>query len=123
MPDVRLKRVYDPPDPEDGRRVLIDRLWPRGISKNEARVDAWLRDVAPSDELRRFFGHDPARWEEFRARYRVELEAPERAAALEQLRAWAAQGRVTLLFAARDAERNNAVVLKERLEEGGGSRG
>jgi len=110
---VQLKRAYDPPSPRDGTRILVDRLWPRGISKAKARVDLWLRDVAPSTALRQWFGHDPARWSEFRRRYRAELKRqPE---ALAQLRALARQGRVTLVFGARDERRNQAVVLKDLL--------
>ncbi|WP_298438815.1 DUF488 family protein [Geobacter sp.] len=111
---VGIKRIYDPPAPEDGTRVLVDRLWPRGIAKDEARIDEWLKEIAPSDELRKWFGHDPARWEEFRERYRRELEA--KGEPLERLRALAGKGTVTLLFAARDEEHNNAVVLKEILD-------
>lgn len=112
---IKVKRVYDPPAPEDGLRILVDRLWPRGLSKEAARIDCWLKDAAPSAELRRWFGHDPARWDEFRRRYAAELRAnPE---ALESLRAMLrGRGAATLLFAARDAERNNAVALKEMLE-------
>lgn len=112
---IRLKRVYDPPAPDDGRRVLVDRLWPRGLRRETARLDLWLKEVAPSTELRRWFGHDPARWPAFRSRYRAELAA--RADALEELRALLRQGPVTLLFAARDGERNHAVVLREVLTE------
>lgn len=114
---IRLKRAYDPPAAEDGRRVLVDRLWPRGLSKDAARLDAWLKDVAPSDGLRRWFGHRPERWAEFRRRYREELASPGAQAALRDLAAWARDGDVTLLFAAKDPERNNAVVLREVLEE------
>ncbi|HEY8490603.1 MAG TPA: DUF488 family protein [Dehalococcoidia bacterium] len=114
---IRVKRAYDPPAAEDGRRVLVDRLWPRGLSKEAARLDAWLRDAAPSDGLRRWFGHRPERWEEFRRRYREELAGPEAQAALRELAAWARDGDVTLLFAAKDPERNNAVVLREVLRE------
>ncbi|MBX6350597.1 MAG: DUF488 domain-containing protein [Clostridia bacterium] len=116
-PDVRIKRVYDAASPEDGRRVLVDRLWPRGLSKDAAAVDEWLRDIAPSDELRRWFAHEPDRWPEFRRRYRDELADPRRSEALRRLRELARAGRVTLLFAARDEERNNAAVLAEILRE------
>jgi uncharacterized protein YeaO (DUF488 family) len=113
---VFIKRVYDPPGPADGRRVLVDRLWPRGLKKQAAQIDLWLKTVAPSTELRRWFGHDPARWPEFRKRYRAELaDNP----ALEELRRLARQGRVTLLYAARDPNHNNAVVLRELLLESG----
>ncbi|MDR7556542.1 MAG: DUF488 family protein [Armatimonadota bacterium] len=112
---IRVRRVYDPPEPADGVRVLVDRLWPRGLSKARARIDHWYRDLAPSDALRRWFGHDPARWDEFRRRYREELVAAGR---WEQVRALAAQARrqtVTLLFAAKDIRHNNAVALAEIL--------
>jgi len=111
---IRIKRVYDPVRPDDGRRVLVDRLWPRGVAKDEARIDEWLKEVAPSDELRKWFGHDPAKWEEFRTRYRQELKP--RGELLERLRSEARKGTVTLLFAAKDVEHNNAVVLKEMLD-------
>ncbi len=110
---VQLKRAYDSPSPRDGTRILVDRLWPRGISKAKARIDLWLKDVAPSTALRQWFGHDPARWSEFRRRYRAELRRqPD---ALAQLRALARRGRVTLVFGARDERRNQAVVLKDVL--------
>ena len=110
---VGIKRIYEPPVPEDGKRILVDRLWPRGLSKDDARLDEWLKEVAPSDELRGWFGHDPAKWEEFRRRYRQELKT--QGEILERLRNEARKGTVTLLFAAKDEERNNAVVLKEML--------
>ena len=113
---VKIKRVYDPPAAEDGRRVLIDRLWPRGVRREEAHLDAWLRDVAPSDELRRWFGHDPARWDEFQARYHRELADEAHQAALAELRERAQQGPLTLLFATKDTEHNSAVVIREALE-------
>ena len=113
---MKIKRVYDPPAAEDGQRVLIDRLWPRGMKREEARLDDWLRDAAPSDALRRWFGHDPARWEEFQARYRRELEDEAHQAALAQLRERAKQGTLTLLFAAKDTEHNSALVIREALE-------
>ena len=116
MLQVKVKRVYDPPAAEDGQRVLIDRLWPRGVKREEAHLDAWLRDVAPSDELRRWFGHDPARWEEFQALYRHELEDGAHRAALAQLRERARQGTLTLLFATKDTEHNSALVLRDVLE-------
>jgi uncharacterized protein YeaO (DUF488 family) len=110
---LALKRVYDPPDPGDGRRVLVDRLWPRGMTKAEAHVDLWLKEVAPSPELRRWFGHEPERWPEFRKRYREELSANP---AVEELRQITAEGPVTLLYGARDKDRNDAVVLAEFLK-------
>lgn len=111
---VQLKRAYAAPDPKDGIRVLVDGMWPRGLRKEQAGLDRWLREVAPSPGLRKWFGHDPARWEEFRCRYRDELlrEHPD---ALEQLRKLARRRRVTLVFAARDEAHNNAAVLKELL--------
>jgi uncharacterized protein YeaO (DUF488 family) len=114
-PGIRLRRVYDPPVPEDGYRILVDRLWPRGVTKEAARVDAWLRDVAPSAELRRWFGHDPSRWPEFRRRYRAELEA--NPLALDPLLAAARRGTLTLVYGTRDERHNQAVVLREVLEE------
>ena len=110
---IKIKRIYDRPEPEDGFRVLVDRLWPRGIRKDEARLDLWLKEVAPSTALRREFGHHPARWAEFRRRYRTELEQQPQAIAL--LRDKASRGPVTLLYAARDAEHNNAAALKSIL--------
>ena len=111
MSEIRLKRAYDPAGPEDGTRILVDRLWPRGLSRDQAKVDQWLKDVAPSAELRRWFGHDPAKWAEFRKRYEAELA---RNPSLEELRDLIRrERRVTLLFGARDVEHNNAVVLRE----------
>jgi uncharacterized protein YeaO (DUF488 family) len=111
---IKIKRIYDPPSADDGRRILVDRLWPRGVSKDAARTDEWLKEIAPSDELRKWFGHDPDRWEEFRQRYRDELKP--HGELLERLRVKAKKGAVTLLFAAKDEGHNNAVVLKEMLE-------
>ena len=111
--DVRLKRAYEPAATADGRRVLVDRLWPRGVSRSEARLDEWARDLAPSRELRRWFGHDPARFEEFRRRYTRELVEQE--GKLEELRRRAREGTLTLVYAARDTEHNDAVVLAELL--------
>ncbi len=118
MTRIRLKRVYDPPSPDDGLRVLVDRLWPRGIKKEAARIDLWAQDIAPSARLRQWFGHDPARWAEFRKRYQAELAANE--AAVASLRsATRTAKRLTLVFGAKDEERNNAVVLRETLERSG----
>ncbi len=111
---VRIRRIYDEPAAEDGKRILVDRLWPRGIAKDAARLDEWLKEIAPSDELRKWFGHDPARWEEFRERYRQELGT--KTEFLNQLRELAGKETVTLLYAAKDEEHNNAVVLKEILK-------
>jgi uncharacterized protein YeaO (DUF488 family) len=113
---VRTRRIYDEPSDDDGARVLVDRLWPRGVSKAAARLDAWERDLSPSDELRREFHGHPERWDEFRARYRQELEERDGAAeALARLRELAAGGMLTLLYAANDEKRNNAVALAEML--------
>jgi len=112
---IALKRIHDPAEPGDGSRVLVDRVWPRGVRKADAAVDHWSREVAPSTELRQWFGHDPERWPEFRRRYRSELaQAPE---ALRELMALCRSGPVTLLFGARDREHNQAVVLREVLRE------
>lgn len=113
--EVRVRRVYEPAAEEDGKRVLVDRVWPRGLSKDEARLDAWAKDVAPSTELRKWYGHDPARFPEFERRYRAELAEPERAEAFGRLRDLAAGGTVTLLTATKDAERSQAAVLADRL--------
>jgi len=114
---IRLKRAYDPPAPEDGERYLVDRLWPRGLSRDALQLQGWLRDLAPSDDLRRWFGHDPARWPQFQQRYRQELQEPAKQALLRQLAERARNGTVTLVYAAQDQEHNNAVVLKRVLEE------
>jgi uncharacterized protein YeaO (DUF488 family) len=111
--DVRLKRAYEPAEASDGYRVLVDRLWPRGVSREDARLDDWARELAPSTELRRWFGHDPGRFDEFRHRYREELA--QHADELEELRARARSGPLTLVFGARDTEHNDAVVLAEAL--------
>jgi uncharacterized protein YeaO (DUF488 family) len=111
---IEIKRVYEAPSDDDGARVLVDRLWPRGLSKDKAHVDLWLKDAAPSNELRRWFGHDPERWPEFRERYQAELAAD--GAALDEIRRLEAErGRVTLCYAAHDEAHNNAVVLRELL--------
>lgn len=112
---VQIKRVYTPPSADDGRRVLVDRLWPRGLSKARAELDEWCRDVAPSPELRRWFGHKSERWEAFRAAYREELAAMD-AATLAPLVEAARDDRLTLLYAARDEQHNHARVLAEFLE-------
>jgi|SRR3954471_21247742 uncharacterized protein YeaO (DUF488 family) len=114
---VTVKRIYENPARADGRRVLVDRLWPRGISKERALLDAWMRDLAPSTELRQWFHARPALWGTFRKRYLKELSTPEASDALEQLHRFACQSRrLTLLFSAKDEEHNNAVVLKDLLE-------
>jgi uncharacterized protein YeaO (DUF488 family) len=114
-PEIRLRRVYEPPHATDGRRFLVDRLWPRGVAKADAHLDAWLKEVAPSTELRRWFGHDPARWDEFRRRYRGELA--DRPEALTPLLAAARLGPITLVYAARDERHNAAIVLRGLLAE------
>jgi uncharacterized protein YeaO (DUF488 family) len=113
--NVRLKRAYVPPAAEDGTRILVDRLWPRGVSKKAAGLDEWLKAIAPSPELRRWFGHDPSRWEEFRRRYTDEVHG--NTGLLEDLRARAKQGRITLVFAARDEAHNEAAVLRDLILE------
>jgi uncharacterized protein YeaO (DUF488 family) len=110
---LRLKRAYEPAEPADGYRVLIDRLWPRGVTKEEARLDEWARDLGPSTELRRWFGHEPAKFAEFRRRYLQELAAEEEK--LVDLRGRARRGTLTLVYSARDTEHNDAVVLAELL--------
>jgi uncharacterized protein YeaO (DUF488 family) len=110
---IRLKRAYEPPERGDGYRVLVDRLWPRGLKKNEAAIDEHLKEVAPSEALRKWFGHDPARWAEFRRRYERELDG--KAAQVVYLGDKSERRAVTLLYAAKDPERNNAVVLKDYL--------
>lgn len=109
---LSLKRAYLPPDDGDGVRVLVDRLWPRGLEKHRAAIDEWIEDAAPSPKLRKWFGHDPARWEEFRRRYREELAHN---TAVDQIRALAAEHPVTLIYAARDEQHNHALVLRDFL--------
>ena len=112
MAQLSVKRVYDPPSPEDGTRILVDRLWPRGLSKEKAGFDLWMKDVAPSSALRKWFDHRPERWEEFQHRYREELAGNP---AVEALRARAAAGPVTLLYGSRNREFNHAAVLADVL--------
>lgn len=114
-PDVRLRRIYDDPTDDDGIRVLVDRRWPRGVSKVRANLDEWCSAVAPSDALRKWYGHVPERFDEFEARYLEELEDPQRSTALGHLRAMAASGRLTLLTATRDVEESQAAVLARLL--------
>ncbi len=111
---ITIKRAYTTPSPDDGLRVLVERLWPRGLSKERAAVDLWLKEIAPSTELRKWFGHDPERWEEFQDRYRQELEEKEEP--IQLLKKKEKKGAVTLIYAARDEEHNSALVLKEVLE-------
>lgn len=111
---IHMKRVYDEPAKADGTRVLVDRIWPRGVRKDEAAIDEWLKEIAPSTELRKWFGHSPERWEEFRRRYEAELAENEDA--VERLLDLCRKGDVTLVYAARDDEHSNARVIKELLE-------
>jgi uncharacterized protein YeaO (DUF488 family) len=111
---IRLKRAYDPPAPEDGERLLVELLWPRGLTKEKAALDLWLKDAAPSPELRKWFSHDPDRWEEFKRRYREELK--DRQDIIKILREKSREGTVTFIYAARDQTRNSAVVLREVVE-------
>ncbi|MGH7656559.1 MAG: DUF488 domain-containing protein [Gemmatimonadaceae bacterium] len=111
----RIKRVYDPPSPKDGHRILIDRLWPRGLSKASAKIDFWAKNAAPSAELRVWFDHDPAKWAEFKKRYHAELDA--NPAAIAELRAALGRGTVTIVFGSREAKLNNAAALVSYLQE------
>lgn len=114
---ISIRRIYEAPTASDGKRVLIDRIWPRGVRKDEAVFDEWLKDIAPSTELRKWFGHSPERWEKFRERYQAEIAAnAETSEAFERLVELCRKGDVTLLYSARDEQHNNAVVLKELLE-------
>ena len=113
--DVRIKRVYETPADDDGKRILIDRLWPRGLTKEKAKVDLWLKDIAPSTGLRQWFGHDPAKWPEFQKRYRQELDA--NTPVVAQLRDELKQGHATLVFGAKDEQYNDAAVLKAYFEK------
>ncbi|RUU05095.1 DUF488 domain-containing protein [Mesorhizobium sp. USDA-HM6] len=107
--DIAVKRIYEVPEKADGQRVLVDRIWPRGVAKKDAALALWLKEIAPSDELRKWFGHEPERWAEFQKRYRVELDRNEEAVA--QLREVLREGKVTLLYGAHDEAHNNAVAL------------
>ena len=111
--DILIKRIYEPASKTDGARILVDRLWPRGVSKVEAELDAWLKDIAPSTELREWFHHEADLWSEFRKRYFAELD--KNLDAVAELREWAKKGRVSLLYAAHDEAHNNAVALREYL--------
>lgn len=108
--NVKLKRAYDPPEPADGVRILVDRLWPRGVKKEDAAIDEWMKDIAPSTELRKWFGHDPERWEEFCERYAEEVD--QHSEQLRQLRELARKGRITLIYSAHDEAHNDAVALR-----------
>jgi len=111
--NVKLKRAYEQPEAGDGVRILVDRLWPRGVKKEDAAIDQWMKDLSPSTELRHWFGHDPDRWKEFRERYAKEVD--EHADQLDQLRALAREGTVTLVYSAHDEEHNNAVALRDLI--------
>jgi uncharacterized protein YeaO (DUF488 family) len=113
MAHIRIKRVYLQPEKEDGMRILVDRLWPRGLTKEKASVDLWLKEIAPSTELRKWFGHDPAKWSEFQSRYLAELRKNEEP--IGRLKQEAAKGGITLLYGAKDEEHNEAVVLQKLL--------
>jgi uncharacterized protein YeaO (DUF488 family) len=112
--NIKIKRIYETPSPEDGTRILVDRLWPRGVKKENAHISVWLKEIAPSTELRKWFGHDPARWAEFKTKYIQELKL--RKEELSVIRQAGSNGAVTLLYAARDERHNEAVVLQELLE-------
>lgn len=112
----QIKRIYEHPSPDDGHRVLIDRIWPRGVSKGSAQLDDWMKDITPSPDLRTWFGHDPARWEEFRANYLRELQGDIQQACIEELQLRAADGPVTLLYAAKDDHHNHARILLNVLK-------
>lgn len=113
---IAIKRAYDSPGSADGTRILVDRLWPRGLRKQAAHVEKWMRELGPSNELRRFFGHDPLRWQDFRKRYLTELKRSEATPLLAELVEIARNGTVTLVYSAKDQEHNQAVVLKELLD-------
>ena len=112
--ELKLKRVYETPRKDDGARILVDRLWPRGLTKEKAKVDLWLKEIAPSTELRKWFGHDPKKWQSFRQRYQSELK--HHADQLKLLKSKVKEGTVTLIYGARDQEHNEALVLKQFLE-------
>jgi uncharacterized protein YeaO (DUF488 family) len=114
--EVMIKRAYQEPEPSDGYRVLVDRLWPRGVKKEHLKLDEWAKELAPSADLRKWFGHDPARWEEFRGRYKEELSSPERRELLATLSDRSQWGPITLIYGARDEDHNGAIVVKEVLE-------
>lgn len=110
---IKIKRVYDPAEPGDGKRILIDRLWPRGLKKEDLKMDEWLKEIAPSDQLRKWFSHDPKKYEEFKKRYAKELE--DKSGILTRIKTEAKKGTVTILFSAKDTEHNNATALRELL--------
>ena len=111
---LKIKRIYDPPSRADGKRVLVDRLWPRRMKKEEARIEEWMRGISPSDELRKWFSHEPSKWRDFSTRYKKELK--DKQELVEKLRDYSREGIVTLLYSAKDKEHNNAVVIKEVVE-------
>jgi uncharacterized protein YeaO (DUF488 family) len=113
---IALKRAYDAPDAKDGHRILVDGVWPRGVSKDELQLDGWYRELAPSTQLRKWFGHDPERWPEFQKRYSSELRRAGARERLEELAKLAKRGKVTLVYGARDEEHNQAVVLRDHLK-------
>ena len=112
--NIAIKRAYEKPDSADGFRILVDRLWPRGLSKQDAHIDLWLKDVAPGAELRKWFSHDPAKWPDFQRRYRAELK--DKKQLLDTIKAQARKTRVTLIYSATDEEHNDAIVLMEMLK-------
>jgi uncharacterized protein YeaO (DUF488 family) len=114
---IAIKRAYEPPVHQDGTRILVDRLWPRGLRKEEAHIEKWMRELGPSNELRKFFGHDPERWDEFRKRYRTELRRSEVKPLIDELLRDAREGKLTLVYSAKDEQHNQALALKEFLEE------
>lgn len=114
---IKFKRVYEKPSPTDGKRILVDRLWPRGLRKKDAHIDEWLREIAPSDSLRKWFGHKEERWEKFRKRYREELNEEQKGKVLQKLRQEGQHRMLTLLFGAKDIKHNNAAVLSELLKK------
>jgi uncharacterized protein YeaO (DUF488 family) len=112
--NIKIKRVYEQPDKDDGKRILVDRLWPRGLTKEQARVDLWLKEIAPSTDLRKWFGHDPDKWKRFRGRYETEISHKDDL--INMLKRQAGEGTITLIYAARDERHNEALVLKQFLE-------
>ena len=120
---IRVRRAYEEPGHDDGRRILVERFWPRGVKKENLRLDSWIKELAPSDGLRRWFGHDPSRWEELQRRYHDELRDPRRQQLLDDLADEARQGNVTLIYSAREEWYNNAVYLRDVIAERMGRRG
>lgn len=112
--NIKLKRAYEPPDKSDGKRILVDRLWPRGLTKKKAGIDLWLKEIAPTTELRKWFGHEPDKWKRFRGRYETEIR--HKADLLQRLEHEGREGTITLIYGARDEKHNEALVLKQVLE-------